>query len=230
MEILLIHGAANSAGVWRLWQEELAGRGWPCQGVDLRGHGMAPPMDLSHVSMEDYAADVEATIAGLRDRPVLMGWSMGGLVAMIVAERGNAAGCICLAPSMPARSVDEAAPLREGVFGPEEYGILNSDPADQPAMTDLNLEERAIALQSLSWESRYARDQRARGVVINFLSCPLLLITGEADSQWPEERYRDLWLPAERVQVPGASHWGLVLSRTAVTWTAPAVCSWLGKL
>ena len=37
--VLLIHGAANSSGVWRFWQEALADLGWSSYAVDLRGHG-----------------------------------------------------------------------------------------------------------------------------------------------------------------------------------------------
>jgi alpha/beta hydrolase fold len=37
--IILINGAANSAHVWRFWQEDLAARGWSSYALDLRGHG-----------------------------------------------------------------------------------------------------------------------------------------------------------------------------------------------
>ncbi len=49
--IVLIHGAANSAGVWTFWQGALAARGWASHAVDLRGHGAGEPADLSHTTM-----------------------------------------------------------------------------------------------------------------------------------------------------------------------------------
>jgi pimeloyl-ACP methyl ester carboxylesterase len=225
--IVLVHGAANSSLVWTYWQEALASASWASYAIDLRGHGSSSPYDLSSTSMLEYASDVRRLVEQLRQPPILIGWSMGGLVAMMVTATGGAAACVGLAPSMPARAVDTSRPLRSGVFTAEEYGITSRDPDDQPAMPDLNREERQIALASLCSESRFARDERQRGIVVESLPVPLLIVTGTADHQWPHERYRDLWLPADYLTVEGASHWGLVLSRRALGHAIPAVLSWL---
>ena len=225
--IVLAHGSASSATVWTFWQRELAARGWASYAVDLRGHGASGPAALMRASMRDYAEDVCSVAAQLSERPVVIGWSMGGLVAMMAASTGEFAACVGLAPSVPARAVDTTLPLREGEFGPEEYGITSLDPADQPEMPDLDREEREAALASVGSESRYARDERKRGIVIESLPCPLLIVTGTADRQWPRERYDGLWLKADYAAVDGASHWGLVLSRRALAAMVPDVLAWL---
>jgi pimeloyl-ACP methyl ester carboxylesterase len=225
--VILIHGSANSAAVWTFWQQELAAQGWPSYAIDLRGHGQSGPYDLSHTSMHDYAADVALLAAQFRQAPVLIGWSMGGLVALMVAATGVACACVGLAPSVPARQLDTSVPLRTGEFGGEEYGITSRDPDAQPAMPDLDREERLIALASLGRESRLARDERQRGIVIEALPCPLLIVTGTRDRAWPRERYNHLWLTADYLSVEGASHWGLVLQRRALSATIPAVLRWL---
>ena len=96
---VLVHGAANSSKVWTLWQQELAAVGSPSWAPDLRGHGDSPCSDLSEVSMADYEADVQSIIRQIGRPPVLVGWSMGGLVAMMVAASGVASACVTLAPS-----------------------------------------------------------------------------------------------------------------------------------
>ena len=146
---------------------------------------------------------------------------------MMVAASGEGIACVALAPSMPARETDHSTALRTGEFGPEEYGITSSDPQQQPGLPDLDLEERKVALASLCRESRFARDERRAGIVIASVACPLLLVTGTADTGWPLERYDGLWLDAEFLSVQGASHWGLVLSRNALSSTAPTVLGWL---
>ncbi len=156
-----------------------------------------------------------------------MGWSMGGLVAMMVAATGKAVACVALAPSMPARQVDPTVSLRAGEFGPEEYGIVTDDPERQPSMPDLDPEDRRVALASLGRESRLARDQRRAGVIVEALGCPLLIVTGTADTAWPRESYGGLWLDADHLTVEGASHWGLVLNRQALAAAVPAVLEWL---
>jgi pimeloyl-ACP methyl ester carboxylesterase len=65
--VILIHGAANSATVWKFWQPELAAQGWPSYAIDLRGHGQSGPLwDLSQTSMQDYAADVAGLVTQFR--------------------------------------------------------------------------------------------------------------------------------------------------------------------
>ena len=225
--IVLVHGAANSAAVWTYWTPLLACDGWPVYAVDLRGHGASTSTSLARVSMHDYAADVRRIVEQFGRRPVIIGWSMGGLVAMIAAEAGLASACVGLAPSIPARCLDPTVVLREGEFGPEEYGITCRDPDHQSMMPDLDREERLVALESLGRESRYARDERQRGIVIQQLPCPLMVVTGDRDQQWPRERYKDLHLPADYLTAKGASHWGLVLNRRALNCLALSLLAWL---
>lgn len=227
--LILIHGAANSARVWQFWQTELASRGWSSHALDLRGHGSAEAVDLSKTRMSDYAEDVMALARGLRYRPALVGWSMGGLVAMMAAQSGDAVACVGLAPSIPARLSNASVAIRSGVFGAEEYGIVDRDPERQPMMHDLDREERVVALESLSLESRLARDERTAGIVIERLDCPLAVVTGASDAQWPRARYDGLHLPRTHIEIPGASHWGLVLNRRVLPELVSAVVHWLAK-
>jgi pimeloyl-ACP methyl ester carboxylesterase len=227
--VIFIHGAANSLGVWSYWQEFLSDLGWSSYALDLRGHGASGVTDLSDTRMSDYAEDVRALVRELPRPPVLVGWSMGGLVAMMAAADGSATACVGLAPSVPALSRDVSLPLRRGTFGPDEYGIASRDPAEQPAMPDLDEDERRIALASLGSESRLARDERAAGVVVEHLPCPLLVVTGSEDHQWPRSRYATMHLKAEWMEAEGASHWGLVLSRRALTALVPAITAWMDR-
>jgi len=96
-----VHGAANSALVWTFWQDELAHRGWSSHALDLRGHGRSEAVDLVATQMADYADDVVARARELKRSPVLLGWSMGGLVAMMAVASCDAQACIGLAPSAP---------------------------------------------------------------------------------------------------------------------------------
>ena len=115
--LVLIHGAANSAKVWTVWQQELAEHGWASHAIELRGHGQSPPFDLSRTTMEDYANDVREVAGRLSQPPVVMGWSMGGLIGMMVASKGLGVTCVALAPSMPARQLDTSVDLRPGEIG-----------------------------------------------------------------------------------------------------------------
>jgi pimeloyl-ACP methyl ester carboxylesterase len=225
--LILVHGAANSAQVWTFWQAELARRGWASHALDLRGHGGSEPAGVENARMADYADDVTAVARTLRQRPILLGWSMGGLVAMMAAAACDARAWVGLAPSTPARARDTSVALRSGAFGPEEYGIVDRDPDHQAAMPDLDRTERMVALESLGLESRLARDERTAGIVVERIGCPLLIVTGTADLQWPRRRYDDLCFPADHIAIEGVSHWGLVLNRRALTAIISSVIGWL---
>jgi len=226
LPLILVHGAANSARVWTFWQDELAQRGWSSHAIDLRGHGASAAIDLGATRMADYADDVVALARTLCQPPILVGWSMGELVAMMAATACSARACVGLAPSTPVRTFDASVALRRGIFGPEEYGIVDRDPDHQPAMADLDRAERGVALESLGQESRFARDERKAGVVVD-VRCPMLIVTGTTDGQWPRQRYDDLHFAADHVSIDGASHWGLVLNRRLLGAVASAVTGWL---
>jgi pimeloyl-ACP methyl ester carboxylesterase len=234
--VVLVHGAANSAGVWRFWRERLEARGCPTRALDLRGHGAAPCDDLGRVSMADYVADLQAVVAALPAPPVLVGWSMGGLVALMYAAVAPTLGVLALGPSTPGPLLEApaSAPPAPGVFGPEAYGITAVTSPMQPTMPDLDPEEIGVALASLGRESAFARQERRRGVWFapRGVTGSILVAAGERDESFPPRACRRVarFLGADYVELPGASHWGLVLNRRALDAAWPAITAWLDRL
>lgn len=222
--IILVHGAANSCGVWRFWGERLVARGHAVLAPDLRGHGTAPCADLGRVVMADYVEDISAAARELAEPPIVVGWSMGGLAALMYGAAYPVRGVVALGPSAP-RQLTEAPrrePLTSGVFGPDVYGVTDRASLDQPTMPDLDEEEVRIALASLGPESAMARQDRQRGIIVDpgEMSGPVLVVAGERDqTMLPAycRRAADLFRGAY-LEFGAASHWGLVLN--AGRWTA----------
>ncbi len=93
--LLLIHGWGTDRGVFGpLMRATSAAH--RVVAVDLRGHGEsdAPRQDYSVEALADDVAWIAATL-GL-NRPVLIGHSMGGLVALELASRGDVRGLVLL--------------------------------------------------------------------------------------------------------------------------------------
>ena len=85
--ILLVHGFTGAKEDFEPAVEPLAAAGWHVVAPDLRGHGVSdhPPGQESY-SFELFTADVVALADALEwDRFVLVGHSMGGMVAQLVA-------------------------------------------------------------------------------------------------------------------------------------------------
>ncbi|MDQ6617072.1 MAG: alpha/beta hydrolase [Actinomycetota bacterium] len=81
--LLLMHGFAGAKEDFSEWLEPLADAGWHAVTFDQRGHGQsAHPKGEEHYSLEVLTDDVQAVVDELQwDRFVLLGHSMGGMVA-----------------------------------------------------------------------------------------------------------------------------------------------------
>ena len=100
--VLMIHGAF--CGPWSLegLQKKFEAAGYRCKVPALRFHDEArPPSALGTTGLADYAADLEDEISALGGPPILVGHSMGGLLAQQLAARVPVKALILLAPSAP---------------------------------------------------------------------------------------------------------------------------------
>jgi pimeloyl-ACP methyl ester carboxylesterase len=94
---LLVHGANGHAGVWAGLIPLLEGGS---VALSLRGHGGSEGHEgLQGWGIQDYVADVRSVLESLARPPVLVGHSMGGLVAQLAAAQGGVAGLALLASS-----------------------------------------------------------------------------------------------------------------------------------
>jgi pimeloyl-ACP methyl ester carboxylesterase len=108
--LLFIHGAYAAAWCWEeFFLPFFAERGYACYAVSVSGHGGSPGRDrLDSFGIDHYVKDV-ATVAGqLPVPPVLIGHSMGGMVAQKYLESHDAAG-VALLSSVPPQGLWAAA-------------------------------------------------------------------------------------------------------------------------
>ena len=228
--VVLIHGAGASALVWTYWQPEFTAHGWASHAIDLRGHGNSEPLDLSRTSIWDYVDDVINFCTQFKRPPVVMGWSMGGHVAILTTLKSECTACIAFDPGIPDTTVDDSVELEYGVQYPQEIGYSgDGDPALlAPHMPGLDPEELRLAQRSLCSESLLMASERARGIVAETIPCPLLEVLGGRDDYYPTDpSYADIGIADDKIIVPTASHWGLVLDRRVLRELVPQILKWL---
>ena len=104
--IFMIHGMMVGPWCWDNYRDYFEKQGYRCISPPLRFHDMdpagLPDPRLGTTSLLDYVADLEAEIKGLQEPPIVMGHSMGGLLAQILAGRGYAKAAVLLTPAAPA--------------------------------------------------------------------------------------------------------------------------------
>lgn len=103
--VVMIPGACCGAWLWEDWAEAFEDAGYSVHTPELRHHGAtagggADPR-LAGTSLSHYAGDLEALIAGLPAPPVLIGHSMGGLLAQILAARRRLRAAVLITPAAP---------------------------------------------------------------------------------------------------------------------------------
>jgi len=101
----MIHGMQGGGWYWENYKKFFEAKGYHCITPTLRFHDMAPKDSpnprLGTTSLLDYAEDLEKEIDKLETLPILMGHSMGGLLAQILGSRGLAKALILLTPAAP---------------------------------------------------------------------------------------------------------------------------------
>ena len=109
--ILFLHGAFAPHESWSPWMDHLTGAGWRSIAVSRRGRLGIGPDKAEGLRIADYVEDTLQVIAALGEAPVLIGHSMGGLIAQKVAEQGQAAAMVLLASAPPAMLTAQAVAL-----------------------------------------------------------------------------------------------------------------------
>ncbi len=247
--ILMVHGMFCGPWVWENYVPFFEERGWRPVTTTLRHHGLrpgvGPPAALGTTSVLDYVADLEREIDAMDEVPVVMGHSMGGLLAQMLAARGRARAAVLLTPAAP-RGVLALAPsvilsFRDVLttwgfwkksFRPTyrsaEYAFLEGFPP----------EERRGIWERLGYESGRAifeiglwpfDGSRATQVDPSSVRCPLFVVAGGRDRATPPgvvkkvaRRYGDR---ATFREFPAMAHW--VLAEPGWEEVAGAAASWL---
>jgi non-heme chloroperoxidase len=81
--VLFVHGFCQSHQAWQRQLHSALGLDLRMVALDLRGHGRSGKPETGYMDSHLWAEDLHAVITALRlERPVLVGWSYGGVVVI----------------------------------------------------------------------------------------------------------------------------------------------------
>ncbi|MGH6737249.1 MAG: alpha/beta hydrolase [Methyloceanibacter sp.] len=96
-DIVMLHGANCGGWCFEKFAAVFEARGFTCHTPDLIGHGADKDEAnavLAHAGMADYRARMAAFLKTLPPQPILLGHSMGAVIAQQLAADGLAAALV----------------------------------------------------------------------------------------------------------------------------------------
>lgn len=243
----------GGAWCWDIYRPFFEQRGYRVITPTLRHHGqddVPPPPELGRVGLLDFAADLEDEIRSLDKPPVLVGHSMGGLLAQMLAARGLASAVVCLTPAPPmgilaVRHPSVAATFIQGIgrivrrkpvrprYWAADFAVFNELPeAESRRLYDLSVYESGRAISEIGLRTYrslipYLDPLRASAVDERKVTCPMLVVGARHDRITPlpiaEKVARKYG--ADYIELDDHAHWIL----TGPNWRGPAerVAAWL---
>ncbi|MEX0349146.1 MAG: alpha/beta hydrolase [Paracoccaceae bacterium] len=229
--VVFLHG--TNGGPWTMdnFKQAFEAQGYVCHAPAYRFHDMPPSgarnVALKGLSIADYVEDLTAFIGTLDQQPVLVGHSLGGLIAQLLAAKGLAHAAVLLNSSIIHGTLPTTARERQlgklfisaGAFWEQtpgqdfdllaEFG-LNTLPEElQHRICDrLDTESGRVLFEFVFW--MYDENQTTK-VDIDAVKCPLLFLSGSEDHAVPPStaramaaRYGDR---ARFFEVEGACHY-----------------------
>ncbi|GGA68197.1 hypothetical protein GCM10011521_02970 [Arenimonas soli] len=216
---VFVHGAGAGGWEWTAWARVFEAAGLSVVAPDLR----AAPAGLAATTLADYSAQVAAWLDAVARPRVLVGASLGGLLAAMNAGMADA---LVLVNPMPPRGLPDA-PCRPAVV---PWGRSASLAGTRRALPGAEDAAALFAFRRWRDESGAVLNRAQAGVALARPPVPVLVVVSEADQDVPAQISMDLakaW-DATAWHVPGG-HVDPLLGRNAPA-LAERSFSWLTNL
>ena len=235
--ILLLHGMFSTPKLLSGWVSTLESAGYRVHTPVHPGHDPVDMAVLSRVTLSDYIAHALAAYDALDETPIVIGHSIGGLVAQHVAAAREPRAVVLLAPVPPGvlwpqlRSLPHLFPLMPSLLKgrpvrPSEktfraVPLFGLPEGEQQELIAGFVPDSAHVFRSMSLGTRDTRvDPRT-------VHCPVLCVSGGADrnvATWISRRIARRY-SAQEHHHPDLPHW--IVATSALAQVAPPVLAWL---
>jgi len=221
---IMIHGAGGGGWEYRFWKPVFGKAGWQVIAPDL----VPAKGGLKKTQFSDYVEQVIGWVPKKHGKVVLIGASLGGILALKAAERIKPDAIILIngvAPAGTYPAKKETEPI------PDVIRWANGPLKDtRDAMPDSD--EATILWAHPQWRDESGsvlRTARA-GIKATPPTCPVLVVIGSKDTDIPPaaSRANAAWAKADVFEYVNTSHVGPLLGRRAKE-IAEACATWIKR-
>ncbi len=220
--VVLLHGAGGGAWEWALWRGVFEACGWRVQTPDFR-----PAIDgLERTGLADYLDQARAARAAAGPDAVLVGASLGGLIALQLAGESPPPALVLVNPLPPApwHALLPARTWPARIPWGRERSLLGT----RRSLFDADEATCLEAFRQWRDESGRVLREACAGLALARPACPALVQISLDDADVPPAASLALAeaLGADLLRLPATSHVGPLLGRHATRCAAQAV-EWL---
>ena len=235
--ILCIPGAFDGSWIFSRIAPIMAALGWPVFSMNPRGYYKSIFNDVANLSIRDYLEDVSIVRKELKlENTIILGYSVGGLLAQLSAEKGGAKALLLYDPS-PAREIAMLAKIPPTKDFTDSRGNLPKVIQFIPSkaiveemwgrrVSDKEYQEQLNLFKQTFLSGKAFREMEIERPEIKKADCPALILGIDPNNVVHKIMYRELemsWYAFE-----GYSHGSLLINPKADRITR-MVLSWLAS-
>ncbi|WP_042217187.1 alpha/beta fold hydrolase [Paenibacillus borealis] len=233
--LLFVHGAFTGSWMWSKYIPHFIREGWTCYVMNLRSHYRSRVLDMTEISFADYLEDIREIIAECGAPPIVIGFSMGGILSQKLAETAELAGLVLIDSSI-SKEVHDRVPYRDIVR--TQPGLVVPSPVREELVSidesaeDVAFQRKYLTMESAKAFSAFSFHYGAEGIRVDSrsITCPCLVIhavnseeddgRGRVNAEHFHAEYKGLW---------NTTHTGLLVGQRYLE-AAGTVLEWLKRL
>ena len=192
---LLLHGFSSMPEEMRPLGDFLAGEGFTVLGARLAGHATHPE-DLRRVRWTDWLDDVDAGLGALSktcSRRVLIGQSLGGMIALTAAGRMDVSAVVALSTPYGVPKAERLMDWLLRVFHPTIHKDVSRFPIDHPLYHRRELNYPAYPEFPACILTEMDRLGAAMLQALPHVHVPVLLIHSRTDQEVPFQSMQNIY-------------------------------------
>ncbi|MGH8049258.1 MAG: alpha/beta hydrolase [Arenimonas sp.] len=211
--VLFLHGAGGGGWEWNIWKRVFQAHGFEVHAPDL----FQSTSGLANTSLEDYRRQVQQHLRMMSSPKIIIGASLGGLLALTGAGETEQVDALVLINPMPPTPLHSHMPTR-GKY-PDIIPWQTNASLQGTRQSVFDADEMTCLYAFRHWrdESGAVMNTALSGVDIVKPTCPVLVMASEKDTDVPFAVTQKLAenLNAMFIHLPETSHVGPLLGKNA---------------